>query len=228
MSFLFPAPPIISLPVTNSEKLFPVRRLYCVGRNYAEHTKEMGGDPEREAPFFFSKPSDAIVQNDSIVDFPPQTSNLHHEVELVIALDKGGRDLPLIDAENCIFGYATGVDLTRRDLQNEAKKKGRPWDASKGFDQSAPCGPLTPKAHVPEILEAQIQLSANSEIRQKAHISDMIWSPSEIIAHLSRFFELAPGDLIFSGTPAGVGALKQGDKVTAAISGLETLHFTIQ
>lgn len=228
MSFLFPTPPASSLPIKDSDRLFPVRRLYCVGRNYAEHTKEMGGDPEREAPFFFSKPSDAIVQNGAAVDYPPKTSNLHHEVELVIALHKGGHDLSLGDAEDCIFGYATGVDLTRRDLQNEAKKKGRPWDASKGFDQSAPCSALTPKERVPEILKAEIQLSANADVRQKAHISDMIWSPSEIIAHLSGLFTLAPGDLIFTGTPAGVGALDPGDKVSAHITGLETLDFTIR
>ncbi|MCG8492491.1 MAG: fumarylacetoacetate hydrolase family protein [Sneathiellales bacterium] len=228
MSFLFPTPPVNSLPVKGSEKLFPVRRLYCVGRNYAEHTKEMGGDPEREAPFFFSKPSDAIVQNGSIVDYPQQTSNLHHEVELVIALDKGGRDLSLAEAENCIFGYAAGVDLTRRDLQNEAKKKGRPWDASKGFDQSAPCSALTPKELVPEILSAEILLKANSAIRQRAHISDMIWSPSEIVAHLSGLFNLVAGDLVFTGTPAGVGALLPGDQVSASVTGLDILDFTIR
>jgi fumarylpyruvate hydrolase len=221
--YAVPAPPVPSVPVAGSDRLFPVRRILCVGRNYAAHAREMGADPDREAPFFFSKPADAVTTG-SEVPYPPATLDLHHEVELVIALGAGGADLSPEAAEAAVFGWAVGVDLTRRDLQAEAKKQGRPWDAAKGFDASAPIAAITPRAALPSPA-GRIRLSVDGQVRQDADLADMIWSPVEIVAQASRLWRLAPGDLIFTGTPEGVAALERGDAVEAAVDGLTPLRF---
>ena len=215
-SFLFDPAPITSLPVVGETRRFPVRRILCVGQNYAAHAREMGSDPERQAPFFFSKPADALVADGGDPAYPSATSNLHHEVELVAAIGEGG----------AIAGWAVGVDLTRRDLQAEAKAKGRPWDAAKGFDQSAPCGALTP-GDLPDPAGA-IVLTVNCETKQSSTLADMIWNPAEIVGQAGRLCTLAPGDLIFTGTPEGVGPLVAGDRVEASIAGLQTLTFTVR
>lgn len=215
------APPVVThIPVATGG-VFPVRRVYCVGRNYAEHAREMGSDPNREAPFFFSKPGNAITTS-SLVAYPPATQNLHHEVELVLALGQGGRDLSPESALETVYASGVGVDLTRRDLQAEAKAAGRPWDMAKGFDQSGPVGTLVP-GPVPQ--SGKISLSVNEVPRQSGDVADMIWSSAEIIAHLSRLVELAPGDLIFTGTPAGVGPVQPKDILSASIDGLPSLEF---
>ena len=216
------SPPTIA--ISGSEQRFPVHRIYCVGRNYAEHAREMGNDP-RESPFFFSKPADAVVGSGARLAFPSRTSDLHHEVELVVALHKGGTNIAAADANAMIFGYAVGIDLTRRDLQAEAKKAGRPWDMAKGFDRSAPIGAL--RVGVPPVAAA-ISLSIDGELRQNGNLEDMIWSVAEIIAALSTFVELAPGDLIFTGTPAGVGAIRRGQTVRGMIAGIEPVEITYQ
>ena len=202
---------------------FPVRRIFCVGQNYADHAREMGSDPDRQEPFFFSKPADAVVANGTTLPFPPKTEDLHHEVELVIALGAGGKDIAVEDAAATIFGAGVGIDLTRRDLQAAAKKAGRPWDMAKGFDRSAPVGALTPGMPA---TKGSIALSIDGETRQSGDLSMMIWSVPEIIATLSTFVELAPGDLIFTGTPAGVGPIRRGQTVRATIDGFETLEVT--
>lgn len=226
-SFVFPPPGITCIPVEGEAQQFPVRHVYCVGRNYAEHAKEMGADPERDPPFFFSKPSDAIVSSGLDAPYPSASNNLHHEVELVIAIAHGGRDIPVHNALGHVYGYAVGNDLTRRDLQAEAKKKGRPWDTAKGFDHSAPIGNISPVSICGHIKAGEISLSVNGEQRQGGDVSDMIWSVAEIISTLSSLFALQPGDLIFSGTPAGVGPLEPGDQVEAMINGLPPLRHKI-
>jgi fumarylpyruvate hydrolase len=223
-----PTVPQLSLPtiaIGGSEQRFPVRRIYCVGRNYADHAREMGHDPREELPFFFGKPADAVVGCEQALPYPPRTKELHHEVELVIALHRGGADVSVADAASMIFGHAVGIDLTRRDLQAEAKKSGRPWDMAKGFDHSAPIGPLT--RGIPPTSGA-ISLSVDGEVRQKGDLRDMIWSVAEIIAALSTYIELAPGDLIFTGTPAGVGPIKRGESVRGMISGVEPIEITFE
>lgn len=227
MTPLFSPPQRPTLPITSSDKYFPVRRIYCVGRNYAEHALEMGGDPTREAPFFFAKPTDAIMPNGSDIQYPKATENLHFEIELVIALHKSGENLSVEEAGSHIYGYAAGIDLTRRDLQGEAKKKGRPWDTAKGFDQSAPCAAITPIGDTGDIGSSRIWLEVNGQVKQDAKISDMIWNPFEIVAHLSHFFNIEAGDLIFTGTPAGVGELKPGDRITGGVDGLHNIAITI-
>lgn len=222
-SFIIAPPERVAIPVTGSEQLFPVRRIFCVGRNYAEHAREMGADPQREPPFFFTKPSDAIVVAGNDVPYPRATANLHHEVELVIAIGKRGGDIAKDQALSYVFGYAVGNDLTRRDLQSEAKRSGRPWDTAKGFDHSAPVSQITPSAQCGHINEGQITLHVNGDERQRGDLQDMIWSTAEIISALSKLFILQPGDLIFSGTPAGVGPLQPGDEVDASIEGLTPL-----
>lgn len=207
--------------------MFPLRRIYCVGRNYAEHAREMGADPARELPFFFSKPADAIHQDGAPWPYPPGTSNLHHEVELVVALARGGRDIAASEACACIFGYAVGLDMTRRDLQAIAKAKGQPWDMAKGFDHSAPCSAIVPFSRVGRLERGPIELRVNGELRQQGDIADMIWPVVELIAHLSTLVELQPGDLIFTGTPAGVAAVVRGDVLEARIAGLEPLRIAI-
>ena len=216
-----------SVPVAGVDRRFAVHRIYCVGRNYAEHAKEMGGDPTREPPFFFSKPADAVVPNGAAIAYPSRTQNLHHEVELVVAIGKGGCNISVAAALDHVFGYAVGNDLTRRDLQKQAKDAGRPWDVSKSFDKSAPIAAIRPVNPAGHVTHAAIWLKVNGDIKQQANISDLTWSVPEVIAELSTYFDLQPGDLIFTGTPAGVSAIKKGDRIEAGIDGLETLTTTI-
>ncbi len=215
---------LATVAIYNSDLLFPVRRIYCVGRNYAAHAREMGSNPEREPPFFFCKPADAVVANHSSIPYPAETNELHHEVELVVALGKGGSRISVDSALNCVFGYALGIDLTRRDLQNQAKKQCRPWDTAKAFDQSAPITAIHTVADCGHINRGEISLSVNGELRQQGDVSDLIWSIPEIIAQLSTLFELKPGDLIFTGTPSGVGPIQAGDQVSASVKGIELLE----
>ena len=227
MTNVIPAPPQASVEVAGTTERFPVHRIYCVGRNYAAHAREMGMDPEREPPFFFSKPADAIVPNGAAVPYPPRTSNLHHEIELVVAIGTGGRDIPLANALAHVYGYAVGNDLTRRDLQFAAREKGQPWDVAKGFDHSAPITAIRRAAEVGHLERGRIWIEVNGERRQQADLAEMIWNVPEIVAELSTLFELRPGDLVFTGTPAGVGAVKPGDSLVGGIDGLETLRTTI-
>lgn len=217
------APPTETVLPVEGGGLFPVRRIYCVGRNYAEHAREMGADPEREPPFFFSKPRDAVTSERQVA-FPPATDNLHFEVELVLALGAGGAGLSADAARSTVYGAAVGVDLTRRDLQAAAKKSGRPWDTAKGFDASAPIGLIRPG---PAPAAGPIALSVNGERRQSGDLSEMIWSSGEVLAHLSSLFRLEPGDLVFTGTPAGVGPLQPGDQVEAQAAELPPLRFAM-
>ena len=226
MNYLFPAPPQPSVEIKGRTERFPVRRIFCVGRNYAAHAREMGKDPDREPPFFFTKPADALVPNHATIPFPSRTANLHHEIELVVALDKGGKNIAVENALEHVYGYAVGNDLTRRDLQFEARDKGRPWDTAKAFDRAAPITAIQP-ARGQHISRGKIWLKVNGEQRQEGDISDLIWSVPEIIAELSTLFELAPGDLIYTGTPAGVTPLKVGDRVEGGVEGLDTLVTTI-
>jgi fumarylpyruvate hydrolase len=218
-----PSLQVPTIPIAQSTSRFPVRRIFCVGQNYAEHAREMGSDPERQAPFFFTKPADAVVASGLRLPFPSRTVNLHHEVELVVALGRGGVDLQPQDATSMIFGYAVGIDLTRRDMQAEAKKMGRPWDMSKGFDHSAPIGPLT-KGIPPS--QAAITLTIDGQVRQAGDLKDMIWSVSDIIAFLSAYVAIAAGDLIFTGTPAGVGPIRRGERVRGIIAGIDPIEVT--
>ncbi|MDT8428678.1 MAG: fumarylacetoacetate hydrolase family protein [Pseudomonadales bacterium] len=218
------------VPVLGMDALFPVRRVYCVGRNYAAHAREMGANPDREAPFFFSKPADAVLIENNRLPYPSRTADLHHEVELVVALGKGGRNLTLQQAEEAVFGFAVGIDFTRRDLQAEAKQQGRPWDTAKGFDHSAPVSAITPVAAVAaagNINTAQISLAVNGVDRQLGNISDLIWNINEVIAELSTYYRLKAGDLIFTGTPAGVSSVLPGDHIEARVEGLQPLQLDI-
>jgi fumarylpyruvate hydrolase len=216
---------IPTIAITGSDARFPVRRIFCVGQNYAEHAREMGSDPNRPAPFFFSKPADAVVETGTRLPFPSKTAELHHEVELVIALGAGGADVKPVDAPAMIFGHAVGIDLTRRDLQSQAKKAGRPWDMAKGFDRSAPVGPLM-KGLPP--FQGEISLTVDGRVRQSGDLRDMIWGVAEIIAHLSTYVAVAAGDLIFTGTPAGVGAIQRGECVRGSIAGVEPIEVTFE
>jgi fumarylpyruvate hydrolase len=216
-----------SLPVDGSDERFPVRRIYCVGRNYADHAREMGGDPNREPPFFFMKPADAVAQNGAAIPYPPQTHDLHHEIELVVALKSGGRDIPAAKALDHVFGYAVGLDLTRRDIQQEARKAGRPWDMGKGFDNSAPCSAVVPASRIGHPESGAIWLKVNSVLKQNSDLSAMIWKLPEMIAYLSGLVELKSGDLLYSGTPAGVGAIVAGDKLDGHVDGVGDLAIAI-
>jgi fumarylpyruvate hydrolase len=224
--FAFPPAAMASAEISGTGQRFPIHRIYCVGRNYAEHIREMGGEIGREPPVFFTKPADAVMANDSVIPYPPRTSNLHHEIELVIAIARGGRDIQKDRAFEHVFGYAVGNDLTRRDLQHASKQKGLPWDTSKAFDASAPLSAIRPaaKGHVSK---GRIWLSVNGQLRQDADVAEMIWAVPEVIAELSTLFELKAGDLIFTGTPAGVGVLKPGDRIEGGIEGLDGLRHTI-
>ncbi|MBJ3774951.1 fumarylacetoacetate hydrolase family protein [Acuticoccus mangrovi] len=226
MSLLFQSAPV-SLPITGAGDRFAVRRIYCVGRNYVTHIREMKEGDERDPPFFFQKPTDAVVESGSAVPYPPATSDLQFEVELVVAIGEGGRDIAVADALGHVFGYAVGIDLTRRDLQVEARAMQRPWEPGKAFDHSAPCGPIVPAAVIPAPLAATIVLEVNEETRQVASTAEMIWNVPEIIANLSAAYALSPGDLIFTGTPAGVGPVVPGDTIAARIDGLAPLTITI-
>ncbi|MBL8474913.1 MAG: fumarylacetoacetate hydrolase family protein [Methyloversatilis sp.] len=223
---LFPLPQS-TLPVLGEQALFPVRRIYCVGRNYAEHAREMGHDPALESPFFFSKPADAVVHGPAAVAYPPATTDLQHEVELVVALHGGGRNLDSAQARACIFGYGVGLDLTRRDLQRAARDKGQPWDMGKGFDQSAPVSQLVPATACGHPRAGRIELSVNGQLRQQGDLSDMILDVDTLLVRLSRLVELRAGDLLFTGTPAGVAALQPGDRVDARIDGVADLRVDI-
>ncbi len=222
---VIPTPPAILLPTTTGAA-FPVRRVYCVGRNYAEHAREMGADPDREPPFFFSKPADALLPAGALsrgiteMPYPPATDDLHHEIELVAALRSGGSDILLEGALDHVWGYGVGLDMTRRDLQAIAKKQGRPWDMAKGFDHSAPIGLLVPTSDVDDPGRGAITLRVNGELRQQGDLSDMIWPLAETIVFLSRLVRLEAGDLIFTGTPSGVGAVKRGDLLEGSIAGI--------
>ena len=224
--YAFAEPPVVSL-MSMSTKPFPVRRIFCVGQNYKDHAKEMGADPEVDKPFFFTKPADAILQNGEIMPYPPGTNDLQHEVELVVAMAMGGRNIPPEKVNDMVFGYAVGLDMTRRDLQAEARKKGRPWDMSKAFDFSAPCSSITPEMYTGVVAKGKIQCKVNGELRQSADLADMIWGVPQIVHFLSQLVEVMPGDLVFTGTPAGVGPVVKGDKIEATIAGLEPLLIEI-
>jgi fumarylpyruvate hydrolase len=226
MDYVIPPPPVPAVPVRGGG-LFPVRRIFCVGRNYAAHAREMGHDPDREPPFFFTKPADAILTGGADMPYPTATKDLHHEVELVVAIGTGGADIPVDQAKAHIWGYAAGLDMTRRDLQGEAKKLGRPWDMGKGFDHSAPIGALVPAKELGKYAEGHILLNVNGVARQEGDIADMIWSVAEVIAALSRLVRLEPGDLIFTGTPEGVAAVKPGDVLEGLVSGLPPVRTKI-
>jgi fumarylpyruvate hydrolase len=226
IEYVFVPPPIPSVEIAGTRQRFPVHRIYCVGRNYAEHAREMGNDPKADPPVFFTKPADAIVANGVAVPYPPRTDNFHYEVELVLAVGGAGRNIAAAQAFGHVFGYAVGNDLTRRDLQGASKKKGLPWDTGKAFDASAPIGTIRPASRG-HIERGRIWLNVNGETRQQSDISEMIWSVSDIIAELSTLFELRAGDLIYTGTPAGVGPLNPGDRIECGIDGLESLSNTI-
>lgn len=224
--FVFTPPQPVRVPVTDG-RLFPVRRVFCVGRNYAAHAREMGADPAREPPFFFTKPADALLVSGQDIPYPSQTKALHHEVELVVAIGVGGRDIPPQAALNHVFGYTVGLDLTRRDMQDAAKAARRPWDMSKGFDASAPVGDIAPVSETGHPAAGRIVLKVNGTVRQNGDLADQIWPVPEIIATLSTMVALAPGDLIFTGTPEGVGALEVGDVLEAEIAQIGTLRIRI-
>ena len=230
MSYVFTPANTVTVPVAGGGQ-YPVRRIYCVGRNYAEHAQEMGFTG-REPPFFFMKPADAIVPvaegQTGAIHYPPLTANLHHEIELVVAIGKGGVNIKAADAASHIWGYAVGLDMTRRDLQNEMKKQGRPWCIGKAFDESAPIGPLIPFAQTGELLKGAITVAVNGTVKQKGDLSELIWSVNETIEQLSAAWTLQPGDLIFTGTPAGVGAVVRGDVMEGAIAGLGTLKVAVK
>jgi len=226
MSFAVPAWDLPSLPVPGGDDRFPVRRIYCIGRNYAAHAREMGAD-EREPPFFFLKPSDAIVEDGATIPYPASTSNLHYEAELVAAIGKAGADIPVSQANDHIFGYGVGIDLTRRDLQNQAKEMRRPWDMGKGFDRSAPCTGIVPAATIGHPETGAIWLKVNGETKQSGDIGDMIWNIPESVSYLSGLMRLEPGDLIFTGTPDGVGAVVKGDEIVVHVDGVGDLTVRI-
>jgi fumarylpyruvate hydrolase len=216
-----------SVPVEGDSRRFPVRRIYCVGRNYAAHAREMGFDPDREPPFFFCKPADAIVQNGGVVPYPPQTKNLHYEFELVVAIGKQGANIPEAKALEHAWGYACGLDMTRRDVQIAARDKGRPWDMGKGFDHSAPCSAIVPAARIGHIAAGRIELKVNGEVKQSSDLKNMIWNVPETITYLSGLVELYPGDLIYTGTPEGVGPVVKGDRLEGTIDKVGKLDVTI-
>jgi fumarylpyruvate hydrolase len=226
LSYVIAAPKQASVPVKGTHLRFPVRRIYCVGRNYNDHVVEMGGVPGREPPFFFQKPADALLL-DGNFPYPSATRDVHHEVELVVALQSGGKEIAISNTAQHIYGYAVGIDMTRRDLQGEAKKAGRPWEVGKAFDHSAPIGEINPKSDTGLLEHAGISLHVSGTQRQSSDISQMIWSVSEIISELSRLFELQAGDIIFTGTPSGVGPVQPGDKLRATIERVGELSLQV-
>lgn len=226
-TYVFAPAPVPALPIRGSTALFPVHRIYCVGRNFADHAVEMGHDPAREPPFFFQKNPDTLVLPGSGFPYPAGTTDVHHEVELVVALKSGGHDIPVEQALDHVYGYAVGLDMTRRDLQAEAKKQGRPWEIAKAFEQAAPCGPIHSAAEIGHPTEGIIRLAVNGTVRQNGNLNQMIWKVPEMIAYLSRLFTLKAGDLIFAGTPAGVGAVEKGDTMAAHIDGLGEISFNV-
>jgi len=230
MSYVFSPSPTVSVPVVGRQDRFPVHRIYCVGRNYAAHAREMGFSG-REPPFFFLKPADALVVAEgatpTVLPYPSLTDDLHHEIECVVAIGRGGRDIAAAEAAQHIFGYAVGIDLTRRDLQASMKQQGRPWCIGKAFDHSAPIGPITEAAQATDMAQAAIWLNVNGSERQRSDLGQLIWSVGEIIEHLSRAWELKAGDLIYTGTPEGVGSLVRGDRVTGGVQGLQDISIKI-
>ena len=225
--YVIPAPVVPSLAVRGSDRRFPVHRIYCVGRNYAAHAIEMGHDPDREPPFFFQKNPDTLVASGSDFPYPDRTEDLHYELELVVALASGGRNIPVASALDCVFGYAVGLDMTRRDLQGQAKRMGRPWEVGKAFDHSAPCSEIVPADTIGHPDAGAVWLKVNGELRQNGDLNQMIWKAPEIIATLSGLFTLAPGDLIYSGTPAGVGATVRGDTLHGGVVGVGELEISV-
>lgn len=223
MEYVIPPPPTCTLSVAGSEERFPVNRIFCVGRNYAAHAREMGRDPDREFPFFFMKPASAVVDaghGETAIPYPSMTANFHHEIELVVAISKGGFDITVEDALDHVYGYAVGLDMTRRDVQLEARDKGRPWEFGKSFSKSAPIGAIHPAKNIGHLESATIALSVNDELRQTSNIDKLIWSVAESIAFLSKYEALEPGDIIMTGTPEGVGAVKAGDVMRGSVTGL--------
>ena len=223
MTYIIAAPAQPSLPIIDSDQRFPIRRVFCIGRNYAEHAREMGASVDTTAPMFFCKPADAVVSDGADVPYPPATGDLHHEVEMVLALGAGGRDIEVKEAVSLVWGYGVGLDLTRRDLQTQAKAKGHPWDVAKAFDHSAPISALCPATRAAIDAHTVLRLSVNGELRQQATLGEMVHGAGQIIAALSRLFELKGGDLVFTGTPAGVAALQRGDRIHAELVGVAEL-----
>lgn len=225
--YVIAPPAVASLPVQGEARRFPVQRIFCVGRNYSEHAREMGHDPDREPPFFFMKPSSALVTDAAPFPYPPLSKDVHHEIELVVALARGGADIAPEHALDHVYGYAVGLDMTRRDLQGEAKKMGRPWDTGKAFDASAPCGAVVPAARIGHPATGAVTLQVNGTLRQSGDLADLIWNIPETIAYLSTLFTLQAGDLIFTGTPAGVGPVQRGDVLVGAVQGVGELKLTV-
>jgi fumarylpyruvate hydrolase len=226
--FAFAPAPVPALPIKGSDKLFPVHRIYCVGRNYAEHAIEMGHDPNREAPFFFQKNPDTLVPNGGVFPYPDASKDVHHELEMVVALKSGGKNIPVDKALDCVFGYAVGLDMTRRDLQGEAKKAGRPWEVGKAFEAAAPCSEIVPASAIGHPAKGAVWLKVNGAVKQKGDLDQLIWKVPEMIAYLSGLFELRAGDLIYSGTPAGVGPVQRGDLLEGAVDGVGELKITVK
>ncbi len=227
MNYAFSVPAVPCVPIAGTELLFPVHRIYCVGRNYAEHAREMGFEPAREAPFFFTKPADAVVDDGSTIPYALATQNLHHEIELVVAIGQGGVNISREDALSHVYGYAVGIDMTRRDLQLAARDKGRPWDAGKAFDDSAPIGAIQRASELGHPAAGAIRLSVNGQARQDADLKQLLWPVPDLVAELSKLFELRPGDLIYTGTPAGVGPVQAGDELRGSIEGIGTITIHI-
>ncbi|ABS68491.1 fumarylacetoacetate (FAA) hydrolase [Xanthobacter versatilis] len=227
VSYVFAPPAVPTLPIVGSDDHFPVHRIYCVGRNFADHAVEMGHDPNKEPPFFFQKNPDTLVPNGATIAYPKMSQDVHHEIELVVALKAGGEDIPLERALDCVFGYAVGLDLTRRDLQGEAKKLGRPWEVGKAFEEAAPCSALVPATTIGHPDAGRIFLKINGAVKQEGNLNQMIWKVPEMIATLSTLFRLAPGDLIFAGTPAGVGPISKGDVLEGGVEGVGELRLTV-
>jgi fumarylpyruvate hydrolase len=225
MRFELPSPVIA--PVIDETEGFPVRRVFCVGRNYAEHAREMGKDPERDPPFFFTKWAETVVPNGTTIAYPDSTSNFHYEAELVVAIGTAGRNIAVEDALDHVFGYAVGLDMTRRDLQLAARSSGRPWDTGKNVEQSSPLGPIHPASVIGHLHSGAIRLTVNGDVNQSADLADLIWPVADIIAFLSAYYQLEPGDLIYTGTPAGVGPVVTGDAIVVEIEGLTTLTIDV-
>lgn len=224
--FVIETPSVVAVPVFGSDALFPVRRIYCIGRNYAAHSVEMGGDPNRETPFFFQKNPNNLDASGEF-PYPAHSDNVHHEIEMAVALKSGGSNIPLDQALEHVYGYAVSLDMTRRDLQDQAKKQGRPWETSKAFERSAPIGPIHPASETGHLDNGRIELQVNGEVRQEGDLNQMIWKVPEMISYLSEYFELAAGDVILSGTPSGVGPVKVGDRMEASVEGISGKVVTV-
>lgn len=227
VSYAFPPLAVPHLPIRNSSKMFPVHRIYCVGRNYADHAIEMGHDPNREAPFFFQKNPDTLVLSGGVFPYPDKSNDVHHELEMVVALKSGGKDIPVEKALDHVFGYGVGLDMTRRDLQGEAKKAGRPWEIGKAFEHAAPCSEIIPASEIGHPSKGAVILKVNGAVKQKGDLDQLIWKVPEMIAYLSGLFELKAGDLIYSGTPAGVGPVQRGDEMLGTVEGIGDIKIKV-